>query len=105
MNPVHVAAERNIKNVVVYKAVFSFGSKRSYGRPASLDAPQSLRKVAPLPLSPSARRSDKRYPTQRRMNVALRHGRLSTQALRPSYCSKDSVNRLGIAEGLIAGEL
>ena len=33
MNPVHVAAGRNIKNAVVYKSVFSFGSQRSHGRP------------------------------------------------------------------------
>jgi hypothetical protein len=39
------------------------------------------------------------------MNTVLRHGRVSTQALRPSYCAKDSVNGLGVAEGLIAAEL
>src|SRR4030042_1009065 len=91
MIPVHVAAGRNTKNAVVCRAVFSFGSTRSHGTPASLDAPQSLREVAPFPFSPSARRGDKRYPAQGSRNTALRHGRL-TQRAPTSYTRGDSAS-------------
>jgi hypothetical protein len=39
------------------------------------------------------------------MNARPRQGRVSTQALRSSYCAKDSINGLGIAEAFIVAEI